>query len=132
MTPDYGQELVFFNTSHNDGEASPGKWTTPYKAWVTAVLARLVLASPALVGQNPHDPTRWGAVSRQGDAYRARFRQVAALAARQGWGFLDLYQAFLDDPRGLQVLVSQDGLHPYPAGYILGGERAIAFVIGES
>ena len=83
------------------------------------------------VAQNPHDPARWALEVSQGDASRAHVRQAASITARHGWGFLDCDVAIRTDPRGPGVLVSADRLHPAPAGYLLGGQRASEFAAGS-
>ena len=43
---DYGQVFVFFDPGHKDGEASPAKSTTPYRARVNLVIERLPWPRP--------------------------------------------------------------------------------------
>jgi hypothetical protein len=126
MTPNYGQVVTYFNDSHNEAGASGAiTWLPPYKAWVEAVQARLPLTAAIAVGQNPHTPA-WANESAYGISHVFRISELATYSGRQGWGFLDLFSAFLNDPAGINALVGGDGLHPTQAGYALAGDVAFA------
>lgn len=124
-TPDYGQSVVIFNDGHNESSASGTAWIPPYEAWVTAVKDRLPNAAVNVIGQNPHLPT-WGNEAAYGAEHRKRIMELAAAAGKNGWGFLNVYQAYLDDSRPLTDLISGDGLHPTQAGYALSGDTVAA------
>jgi hypothetical protein len=126
MTPNYGQVVTYFNDSHNEaGSSGAITWLPPYKAWVEAVQARLPLTAAIAVGQNPHTPA-WANESSYGISHVFRISELATYSGRQGWGFLDLFSAFLNDPAGINALVGGDGLHPTQAGYALAGDVAFA------
>ena len=124
MTPNYGQSVEFFNDSHNEGGVSgPKNWLPQYLAWVNLVLGRVSLASVVAVLQNPHTAA-WTNETAYGLSHPLRLAELSAYAPKQGWGTLDLYSAFLADPRGLGVLIGSDGLHPTQTGYLLAGLTA--------
>lgn len=120
-TPDYGQSLVIFNNGHNEQARNGSTWVPLMEAWVAAVLGRLPNAAVALIGQNPHAPW-FSSYTTQTPEHVTRIFELSALAARKGWAFVNAYQAYLDDPRGLEALISADGLHPTAAGYALSGD----------
>lgn len=121
---DYGQSLVIFNDSHNEvGKSGPVEWIDPYSAWVAAVQSKLPRASVAVVAQNPHT-SAWANEANYGYSHIQRLDEVRSLASAKGWGLIDLYSEFKNDPRGLATLISPDGLHPSAIGYDLGGTVA--------
>jgi hypothetical protein len=122
-TPDYGQSVVIFCDSHNEvGASGQVGWLSPYQAWVDAVRTRLPNAAVMVVKQNPHT-SAWANENAYGYSHRLRLDELERLAAKNGWDVLDVYSAFLNDPRGLGVLIDADGLHPSsPIGYVFTGE----------
>lgn len=122
-TTNYGQSVLIFSDSHNEGGKS-GKvgWTDPYQAWVDAVRTRLPDAAVAVVKQNPHTPA-WANEAAYGVSHQQRLDELGALAARNGWSIIDLFAAFKNDPRGLGALISSDGLHPTTLGYQFSGDE---------
>jgi lysophospholipase L1-like esterase len=120
-TPDYGQVLAIFNDGHNETTSTGSKWVPPYQSWVQAVQGRLPDAAIAVIGQNPHT-SAWANEGQYGPEHVTRIFELSALAARSGWAFANVYQAFMDDPRGLSALIGSDGLHPTPDGYALAGD----------
>lgn len=117
MCPDYGQTAAFFNMGHNHVDASgPVQWLTPYQEWVSAVQARLPQAAPVAVLQNPHTAA-WANEAAYGVSHQLRIRELSRYAGLKRWGQLDLYRAFVTDPRGVAALLMADGLHPNAAGY---------------
>lgn len=124
LTPDYGQSIALFATSHNEVEYSgAAQWSTPYASWVNAVLARIPLAAPVAVIQNPHT-SAWANETAYGESHKLRMDELRALAGRNRWGMLDLYRAFILDARGVAGLVSSDGLHPTQTGYAYSAQVA--------
>lgn len=120
-TPDYGQVALLFNDGHNEATASGSTWIPPYEAWVTSVKGRLPNAAINVVGQNPHT-SAWVNEAAYGQEHVKRILELSAAAARLGWGFINVFQAYLDDPRGVAALISPDGLHPIADGYVLSGD----------
>jgi hypothetical protein len=130
-TANYGQQAVVFNDSHNETAMSgPVGWVSPYRAWVTAVLARLPLAAPVVVLQNPHT-SAWANEASYGYSHKLRLDELRQLAGAQRWGVVDLFEAFTNDPRGLGILIQSDGLHPTQDGYALAAQVA-ARAVGVS
>jgi hypothetical protein len=126
-TQNYGQVAAIFNDSHNEGGNTGSLWIPAFTAWVNAVLGRLPNAAVNVVGQNPHT-SAWANETAFGPEHVTRIMELSAAASNAGWGFVNVYQAYLDDPRGLSVLVSADGLHPspVPGGYALTGDVVAA------
>lgn len=124
-TPDYGQVAAIFNDGHNETTKTGSLWLPPYEAWVSAVLDRLPNAAVIVVGQNPHT-SAWANEATYGPEHVTRIMELSAAAGNQGWAFANAYQAYLDDPRGLGVLVSADGLHPTQTGYQLSGDTLVS------
>lgn len=120
-TPDYGQQTLIFNDSHNEASSSGSLWIPPYEAWVTAVKNRLPNGQVNVIGQNPHT-SAWVNEATYGMEHVKRIMELSAAAGRLGWGFINIYQAYLDDSRGLGALISSDGLHPTQVGYELSGD----------
>jgi hypothetical protein len=85
-------------------------------AWVTAVLGRLPAVAVNVVGQNPHT-SAWANEAAYGPEHVTRLMELSAGASARGWGSLNVYQSYLDDPRELGVLISADGLHPTQVCY---------------
>jgi hypothetical protein len=123
-TANWGQQVVVFNDSHNETSVSgPAGWISPYRAWVAAVQARLPLASIAVVLQNPHT-SAWVNEIAYGYSHLLRLDELRTLAGSQGWGIVDLFGVFTNDPRGLTALIQSDGLHPTQDGYALAAKTA--------
>lgn len=122
-TPNYGQVAVVFNDGHNEGGASGSTWMPPFEAWVAAVKGRLPNAAVNVIGQNPHR-SGWVNEAAYGAEHVRRIFELSAASSRLGWGFIDIYQAYLDDPRGINTLVVVDDIHPtaIPNGYALSGD----------
>lgn len=117
-TADYGQQALLFNNGHNESTFTGSKWIPPYEEWVTAVKGRLPNAAINVVGQNPHT-SAWANEAAYGQEHVKRVFELSAAAARLGWGFVNIFQAYLDDPRGVAALITADGLHPNVDGYEL-------------
>ncbi|WP_134739992.1 SGNH/GDSL hydrolase family protein [Nocardioides sp. 503] len=121
MTPDYGQAVTILSSSHNEGLAQGVLWSNLLTGWLAAVKARLPLAPPVLLTQNPETPavTNWAAehARRRTDtlAY-ARINQVDAI---------DTYKAFLDYGDWAADLKA-DVTHPNAAGYDLWRDVVVA------
>ena len=106
MTPDFSQAVVMFSDSHNEQRTTGTPWATILGGWVAAVRARLPLAVPVVLTQNPRKAP---AVLPEHVTRRA---QTLLWAQANGVAAVDTYQAFLDSPLGLDTLVNSDGLHP--------------------
>lgn len=60
-------------------------------------------------------PTRWDSISNH--RIRTLNRQIAAIARREGAGYLDLHAQFSDELGSLDAHLTTDGLHLNPSGY---------------
>jgi hypothetical protein len=107
FTPDYSQAIQFFSDSHNEANSVGTEWINLLSGWVTAVTARVPLATPVLLTQNPRkSPAAYI------DTHAIRRRQTMSWGKAKGHTVIDTYQAFLSSPAGLGVLVNADGIHP--------------------
>ncbi|USL89099.1 hydrolase [Arthrobacter phage Casserole] len=121
-SPNYGQTAFVINDGHNESVfTGETKWIAPYKSWVDNIKARLPKAQPNVIGQSAHT-SLWVNEASYGPEHITRIMELSVAAEKYGWGFINLYQAFLDDPRGLSVLISNDGLHPSQEGYDFAGD----------
>lgn len=102
----------FLSTGHNEtGAAGSGLVYTraaDVAAWISAVKAKNPYARGYAIMQNPRNQAIVGMAEHQRE-FVALFGDVAQAAGLQA---IDVYQAFVDDPRGLGVLVNIDGIHP--------------------
>lgn len=114
-TQDYGQQAIIINNSHNESSKSGPAWIAGLEAWGAALTARLRDAVIHLIGQNPHQ-SGWPNEAAFGPAHIKRTYEASTLAAKKGWGFINVRQAFLDDPRGWTNLVQPNDIHPTPVG----------------
>lgn len=116
----HGTLLAFISLSHNEGFAgglSGRDWTNGIKAIADMIEARCPMAQIVLVGQNPE--AVFGTFDQhQIDQHALRIAQLAALAAKEGYGFLNFFQAFHDSGSAILDLVP-DGIHPAGAGTTL-------------
>jgi len=119
---DFGQSVLIFCDSHNEvGASGQVGWISPYQAWVDSVQTRLPNTAVMVVKQNPHT-TAWLNESAYGYSHKLRLDELERLSAKNSWDVLDVYSAFINDSRGLGVLIDTDGLHPTAAGYELMGD----------
>lgn len=117
MNLNVGQTVMFFNSSHNDGNLVGKAWYEKYTTWVNEASEEKPLATRIAITQNP----RVGSLAANGADYGHRSRRYAMMdLARKGLGIdvIDTYQAFIDDGRPLTELVP-DETHPSAAGYEL-------------
>ena len=106
LTPGFSQAVVFFSDSHNEAYMTGTQWAAGLASWVSNVRARLPLAAPVLLTQNPRY-----APAAQIEPHAMRRRQTLSWARANGFDAIDTYQAFLDDGRG-SALINADGIHP--------------------
>lgn len=104
LTPD----LVMISLGHNEQVVAAEIWHAHYVALSESISASLPGADIMLIGQNPATANTY---------QQTRIEIYREIAARRGYGFIDVQQAFLDtgDAPGLTV----DGVHPTTAGSIL-------------
>lgn len=104
--------VALISGGHNDVKVGL-PWRSDYSTLAAAISAR-TLCPVVAVSQNPKaTPTEL----RNIDAHRQRFADIAAWSQYgPGRGYLNVYQAFMDDGRAMSLLVSGDGTHPTAAG----------------
>lgn len=114
MSPNYGQLVTFFSSSHNDYQVRNALWASRLSAWVTGVTADKPTSARIVLTQNPRTVADPGT-----DGHRARRALTLAWADQSaGVDVIDTYQAFANDGRALSTLVNPaDGVHPTGAGY---------------
>lgn len=101
-------DLVFMNYGHNGGSSADAQ--VSYMTSTTSRIAREVGSPIIIIGQNPMQSggVDTGVTLPKNLAYRA-------LAEREGYGFVDVYSAFLQSGVSLSTLVP-DGTHPDSQG----------------
>lgn len=111
MTPDYGQVVALLSTSHNEGLSQGLLWSNLLTTWLAAVKARLPLAPPVLLTQNPETPasTNWAA------EHARRHTDSLAYARINRIDVIDTYRAFIDYGDWAADLMG-DNVHPNAAG----------------
>jgi hypothetical protein len=125
MVPPWRTSLVLVSTGHNEGPIVGPPWKSRYDAFASQLSARDMCPVVA-VAQNPKMAPSEDKVI---DAHRQRFSDLAAWSQYgSGRGFVNAYQAFLDDGRALSLLVQSDGIHPTAAGYQLWADTLSAGV----
>jgi lysophospholipase L1-like esterase len=116
----HGTLLAFISLSHNEGFAGGpvGRtWTNGIKAIADILQARCPMAQIVIVGQNPE--AVFSTIDQyQVDGHALRIAQLASFAAKEGYGFLNFFQAFHDSGSAILDLVP-DGIHPAGAGTAL-------------
>lgn len=80
--------------SHNENQVKGAEWTALLDSFQTAMKARLPHAAFAATTENPQTT-----VSTVDQFQAARSAQLAGWAARNGWTVIDLFTAFVEDPR---------------------------------
>jgi hypothetical protein len=117
----HGTLLAFISLSHNEGYAGGkvGKsWTDGIKSVADILQARCPMAQIVIVGQNPEAVYSSIIDQYQVDGHALRIAQLAAFAAREGYGFLNFFRPFHDSGSAILDLVP-DGIHPAGAGTTL-------------
>lgn len=101
LTPD----LTVISLGHNEGSV-PELWFPQYVNFAEQVSEAVPGSDILLIGQNP--ATNYTFQAPRVEVYRD-------IAARRGYGFIDVHQAFLDvDPAVSSLLI--DGIHPNVTG----------------
>jgi lysophospholipase L1-like esterase len=113
-------QLSFISYSHN--ETSDITYQTTYEGLATQILTKYPNTGVVCVTQNP---------KKVPDAYvkqhAIRNSQIAMLAAKNNYGLVDAYKAFIDTG-GYEDFVEADGTHPNAAGKVLWKDEAIKFL----
>lgn len=101
-------KMVVVSLGHNEQDIAPSVWHGRYAALTEEISLRLPGADLLLILQNPATGN-----ARQ----QARAEIYREIAARRGYGLVDVQQAFLDT--GNAAGLTLDGIHPNPAGSAL-------------
>ena len=110
--------LAVVSLGHNEGTSS-ALWHGQYVALTETLTERLPGADVLLIGQNPESANTYQQQRRE------MYREIAA---RRGFGFIDVCQAFLDTDPTLASLLA-DGIHPNATGSALWRDTVLpAFV----
>jgi len=108
-------DLIMISLGHNEGSGTSYAWA--WRARYLALTETLTLSKPTstivLVGQNPATANDWQA--RRVDIYKG-------IAARQGYGFIDVHAAFKKAGGDLTL----DGIHPNQTGARLWADVMLA------
>ncbi|MFZ1301124.1 MAG: SGNH/GDSL hydrolase family protein [Candidatus Microsaccharimonas sp.] len=124
LRPRINSLVTFVALGHNDNyQISPDYWKV-WNTFLDDIQDRNPMTSIVLIAQNPElTGTDTTPDKILGHAHRTRVYE--ALAARRGFGFIDIYQLFQDQfAAGVatSTLMYSDGIHPVTAGYTLWGQ----------
>lgn len=122
LTPDMGQQIAFFNSSHNDYHLTGKDFRNRYMGWVEAVSARMAVVERIAITQNPRTGANGGTTSTN-IGHITRRAQLLSMAQTERLQVIDTFQAFLDDGRALDPTLIGDTIHPTDAGYMLMFQR---------
>lgn len=101
-------DLTIVSLGHNE-TATTDLWHGQYVGLTESITARVPGTSLMVIAQNPNST----------DTLQQQRREVyREIAAQRGYGFIDVCQAFLDDPAGIPALLA-DTLHPNATGSAL-------------
>ena len=114
MVPDYRQALQFFSASHNELHTTGPAWVDALGSWVNNALARIPLASPVMVTQNPR--TAAATPPDYNGSHATRRAQTLLFAKRNKHAAVDTYGALLDADPTSATTVNADGIHPTATG----------------
>lgn len=111
LTPD----LIVVSLMHNEqpGVGFEAQWHGQYVGLTESLTERLPGADLLCIAQNPETANNY---------QQQRREVVREIAARKGYGFVDVLQAFLDYGSDLTV----DGIHPGPTGSRLWADTVLA------
>ena len=126
MTPDYGQALAIVSCSHNDGASTGAAYLAHWDTMLTNLRAKFPLAGMVASTQNPRTSPATDV-----RAHAVRAAHILGWASRNRVGVIDAYRAFVEDARGLALLVDTDGIHPLPAGSTVWSDAALSALTGR-
>lgn len=101
-------DIVMISMGHNEQVLTPDVWHSRYVSLSESIAAGLPEADLILIGQNPETANTYQ--QQRNELYRL-------IAARRGYGFIDVQQAWLDS--GNIAALNVDGVHPTSAGSAL-------------
>lgn len=101
--------------AQNTGPYNPQQTLNNIKA--IAQLARTNGIKVILCSVLPANDFRWRPGLEPGDKVIALNQSIAAFAMQEGFYYLDLYSAVVDDNKGMKAEYANDGVHPTIEGY---------------
>jgi hypothetical protein len=111
----YGPSAAILCLSHNEGTVTGQPYLSLWDGWISLVRSRLPYLPLSLMTQNPKDPS----LTYNVEAHELRLRELLSYAAMNGYGMIDVREAFADAIAGgtaLSTLVDPaDGIHPTDA-----------------
>lgn len=113
-------QLAFINYSHN--EVAKVIYQSEYEGLATQLLTAYPNVGVVCVTQNPQKSPELNIIP-----HAIRNRQIAALAARNNYGLVDTFRAFMDTG-DYASYVSADGCHPNQTGFDLWRDKVIEFM----
>lgn len=116
--------LAFINYSHNEGTTS--EYQSSYEGLATQLLTKYPNVGVVCVTQNPEKAPRPINIIQY---HTVRNRQIAVLAAKNDYGLIDAYRAFIQTGNP-NSYIHEDGTHPNELGYALWSSLAKSFLSG--
>lgn len=116
--------LAFINYGHN--ETTKTAYQTEYEGLATQLLTKYPNVGVVCVTQNPQKDSAINAFEYP-IQHGQRNRQIATLAAKNKYGLIDAYRAFMETG-DYASYINDDGVHPTQAGFDLWASTAINFL----
>ncbi len=112
-------DVVWFQSGHNYGSDTPAAYIAAVKAFLTAFDAVHSPVPRIAASQNPQRPPRTNA---QAADHAARQVALRVEAAKEGWDYIPVLEAYLSDPDWGNLLQA-DGLHPTVGPGVTGAQK---------
>lgn len=103
--------FVFVALSKNDGYSAGATYLTNFGTLITGIKALATQANLCIIAEPPNISPAEAIV-----AHSKRVLQQKAYARNNGMDFIDVYNEFVVDSRGVSSLLNADGVHPNSAG----------------
>jgi len=114
-------QLTFINYSHNEGTTVD--YQSVYEGLCTQLLTKWPNVGVVCVTQNPEQAPAVNIVP-----HAQRNRRIATLAAKNNYGLIDAYRAFVETGNYSALVNASDGIHPTGAGSRFWKNVAIKFL----
>jgi len=115
-------QLSFISYSHNEGTKIA--YQSEYEGLATQILTKYPNAGIVCVTQSPQKTPRTVA---EVNAHAVRNRQIALVAAKNGYGLVDAFRAFIETGNP-DSYIDSDGVHPTLVADNLWANEAIKFL----